>query len=134
VADRPRIRFLLDSNVSNSISGCLHSHGHEVHRIDDYLLPGAEDRLVVSLANELDSVVVTFNRKHFRALVHRDDPQNLREFLNAGLLVMQTKLIHGITLLDKWMPLIELAFGMQQQNSEDRRFIAELSMTGLLLR
>jgi hypothetical protein len=134
VVQQPHIRFLLDSNVSNSISDCLRSHQHDVLRANDYLLPGAEDRLVVALANQLESVVVTFNRKHFRTLVHRDDPRTLQEFPNAGLLVLQLRPVQGIALLNKWLPLIELAFGIQQQDADDRRFIGELSMSGLLLR
>lgn len=134
MVQQPHIRFLLDSNVSNSISTCLLSHGHVVLRANDYLMPGASDRLVVALADQLDAVVVTFNKKHFRPLIHRDDARTLAEFPNAGLLVLQSSPVHGIALLNRWIPHIEFAYDMQRQQSSDRRFIAELSMTGLLLR
>lgn len=73
MSGRVRIQFLLDEMVPNSVRSYLESEGHEVYRVQEHVLRGATDRAVVAAANELQAVIVTWNRRHYRTLITRSD-------------------------------------------------------------
>ena len=120
--------------MSNSVGDCIRSLGHDVSHIRDHSVPGTEDRTVVFIADQLSAVVITRNRKHFRPLIHRNDAETLRETPNAGLLTMKVPEADSPKYLEQWMPMIEAAFALRQLHAIDKRFIADLTVTGLTLR
>lgn len=133
MSSRPALRFLLDAMVAREVHTFLVSQGHEVYDVRDYVLPGTKDRTIVAVANELGAIIVTWNRKHYRQLVHRDDQYSREEFPYAGLLALTVPPSEAISHLASWMPYIEVAYGLRQ-HEDDSRFIAELTVNGLQLR
>lgn len=55
------LRFFADHCISNFIIQTLRDSGHEVFRLRDYILTDSPDAVVISKAQELDSILVSLN-------------------------------------------------------------------------
>ena len=55
------LRFLADHCVSNFIIKTLQDAGFEVFRLRDYASPDAADQTVISIAQELDSILISLD-------------------------------------------------------------------------
>lgn len=64
------MKLLADESIESEIVAALRRAGHEVADIKEFS-PGIEDAEVLSLANELNAIVIT-NDKDFGELIYRD--------------------------------------------------------------
>lgn len=56
-----RLRFFADHCVSNFIIQTLREAGYEVFRVRDHILTDSVDSVVISKAQELDSILVSLD-------------------------------------------------------------------------
>lgn len=57
-----RLRFFADHCISNFIIQVLRDAGYEVFRLRDYIPTDSADTVVISKAQELDSILVSLNK------------------------------------------------------------------------
>ncbi|RLF47195.1 MAG: hypothetical protein DRN29_03250 [Thermoplasmata archaeon] len=55
------LRFFADHCIPNSVIRVLHEAGHEVLRLKDYIPTDSPDPIVISKAQELDSILISLN-------------------------------------------------------------------------
>jgi len=55
------LRFFADHCISNFISQTLRDIGHEVFRLGDYIPVDSTDSIVISKAQELNSILISLN-------------------------------------------------------------------------
>ncbi len=55
------LRLFADHCISNSIFQVLQGASHEVFRLRDYIPPDSPDEVVISKAQELDSILISLN-------------------------------------------------------------------------
>lgn len=55
------LRFFADHCVSNFIIQSLRNEGHHVFRLRDHIPPDSADPVVISKAEELDSILISLN-------------------------------------------------------------------------
>lgn len=55
------LKFFADHCIPKFIIQALHGSGYEVLRLKDYIPPDSADQIVISKAQELDSILVTLN-------------------------------------------------------------------------
>lgn len=55
------LRFFADQCISNYVIQTLRNAGHEVFRLKDYISPDLSDHVVISKAQELDSILISLN-------------------------------------------------------------------------
>jgi hypothetical protein len=127
------MRFLLDEHAPNVLAEFLADRGHEVYFARERVPAGAHDRLIVAAANQLGAIVITWNFKHFRRLITRDNPQTLREFPDAGLISVICRSQRAVLLFEKWIRRIEIDYELRQTD-DDRRVIVEIRETALIIR
>lgn len=81
------MRLLMDEMVPESVVRFFRERGHDVFLVREALLPSTPDPLVVLAADKNSLVVVTWNKKHFNALVKRAPEGNRARFRRAGMIV-----------------------------------------------
>ncbi len=119
--------------VPNSVRDYLEAQGHEVFRVQEHVLRGATDRAVVAAASELQAIVITWNRRHYRTLITRSDSRSLREFPHAGLVSLEGEYTKGVDTLSRWIRRIEAEFSFRQIE-DDKRVIVEVKTNGFVIR
>lgn len=55
------LRFFADHCISNFIIKALQDAGNEVFRLRDYISTDSDDQIVISKAQELDSILISLN-------------------------------------------------------------------------
>jgi predicted nuclease of predicted toxin-antitoxin system len=55
------LRFFADQCISKYIIKELQNAGHEVLRLKDYISPDSSDQVVISKAQELDTILISLN-------------------------------------------------------------------------
>jgi hypothetical protein len=86
------MHFVLDEDADARVGGFLLARGHIVQYSRAILGQQAPDRLVVAAADALGAIVVTRNTKHFRSLIHRDEPGGPASlFRRAGLICFRCR-------------------------------------------
>ena len=55
------LRFFADQCVPNTVADALHDAGHEVCRVKDYIPVESPDSVVISRAQELDTILISLN-------------------------------------------------------------------------
>lgn len=55
------LRFFADHCIPNFIIQMLRNAGHEVFRLQNHIAPDSSDMLVISKAQELDSILISLN-------------------------------------------------------------------------
>jgi hypothetical protein len=106
----PRIRFLLDENVSNSVIEVLEARGHEVYLARDVFAAGTPDRMLAVLTAHESLVVVTHDRD-FRAISKLLPEESRSKFRRgAGRIQLSVPEIDARRYLERHLPLIELKY------------------------
>jgi predicted nuclease of predicted toxin-antitoxin system len=78
------LRFLIDHCVSRYVSDALQAAGHEVELLRAYLPPDSADPEVISLAQNLDSILISLNGDFANIINY--PPANY-----AGIIALQVK-------------------------------------------
>jgi hypothetical protein len=125
----PRIRFLLDENVSNSVIDILEARGHEVLLARDVFAAGTPDRMLAVLTAHESLVVVTHDRD-FRAISKLLPEETRSRFRRgAGRIQLAVPEVDAKTHLERRLPLIELQYELCLQ--EETPLLAVIQKTGI---
>jgi len=112
-------RFLVDENVPESVVEFLRSRQHEVALVRDELTAGAPDPVVAKVAEEMQSIIVTWNVKDFRKEVRR---------FGFGMLAFRCSEVDGRRRIAEEIEIIE--FELMRCERDDRRFWGEVQHSG----
>lgn len=125
------MRFLLDENVTSSVATFLRERGHEVFLVREQLTPDVEDPIIVAHAHQIQAIIITWNRKHFKPLISRQTSPITAEFTDAGLIALKCRFDLAVPLLEQFIDNIEFEY-QKRQRMADTRVIVELGHNGLM--
>ncbi len=104
------MRLLADENVPTSTVEFFRDRGHEVILLADVLVRGTEDPAVARRASELGAIVITWNRRHFQALMARHTKRGVPSYPGMGLLAMSCSTAEAEARLRESIDLIEFEY------------------------
>lgn len=128
-ANRPRIAFLVDENVPNSVADFLIDRGHNVQFVRLVLPSGTPDPVIAAIGDKLSAVVVTWDRD-FDALAQRIPDGNKAKFRRLGRLTFKCDYSNGAAQLARWIDMIEFHYA-QCVAKADFRMIVQVQENGL---
>lgn len=106
----PRIRFLLDENVSRTVLDILEARGHEVLLAKDVTAAGTPDAVLAVLIAHESMVIVTHDRD-FRSIRKLLPEQDRRRYARgAGRLQLQVPEVEARAYIEDNLPLIEFYY------------------------
>ena len=104
------MRSLIDEHVPNAVASSLRDHGHEGFSVRHRMPLGTPDPVIVTDANQLGAIIITWNRKHFAPLISRENREKELAAPNAGLLSFDRKPAQAVTLLERHIRYVEFAY------------------------
>ncbi len=106
----------------------LEAHGRKVEYVAD-INQGALDHVVLQMAEDLRSVLVTKNRKHFAKLWNRSTSRAGRRYLHAGMIYLRLKdrEIEAARRMEECLGLIEYEWS-RVKDLDDRKIIIDLHL------
>lgn len=119
------MRLLIDENVPRSVVDLFAERGHDVILVRDRLLPGTPDPVVAAIGDEMGAIIVTWNRKDFRALASRYSVSSGRSLRNLGRIIFRCNEAHGRRRLAEFIELIEFEYE-QSQSRRDKGLMVEI--------
>lgn len=123
----PRIRFLLDENVSNSVLAILEARGHEVLLARDITAAGTPDAVLAVLIAHESMVIVTHDRD-FRSIRRLLPEKDRRRYARgAGRLQLDIPEIHAAAYLEDHLPLLEFYYEDCQRKGKPFQVIIQKS-------
>jgi predicted nuclease of predicted toxin-antitoxin system len=125
---RPRMRLLIDENVPTSVAIYFESRGHEVHFVREVLPAGTPDPVVATIGDRLSAIVVTWDRD-FDQIVRRVPVGNRAAFRRLGRISFRCNEALGLTLLKRWIDLLEFHYE-QALKASDFRMIVQIQESG----
>ncbi len=124
----PRMLFLIDENVPQSVAAFFRSRGHDVRLVTEFILPGTPDPVIASAADQLSAIVVTWNHKHFKALAAKIPEDNVQRFRNLSRVNFRCPESQGRHRAEAVIDAIEFEY-RQAQNRRDKRLLMEIGQT-----
>ncbi len=122
---RPPIVFLIDENVPDSLAAFLRDRGHTVYLSREVLAAGTKDPVIAKAGDLIAAVVVTFNHKHFKALVARAPTEERQRFRNLSRISLLCSAPQTLARMEKFIDAIEFHH-QQALKQQDKRLIIEL--------
>jgi hypothetical protein len=123
----PRIRFLLDENVSTSVVEVLRSHGHDVILAPDATAAGTPDAVLAVLIAHEAMVIVTHDRD-FRSIRRMQPEQDRRRYARgAGRLQLDIPEIDAAGSIEDHLPLLEFWYEDCQRKGKPFQVIIQKS-------
>jgi Domain of unknown function (DUF5615) len=119
------LRFLLDEDVPRPVGDFLLDRGHAVFLVEDALVNGSADTLLAQWVHVNRGIVVTFNHKHFAALVSRVPLGGRERFRKASRLSLRCKQTRALQRVTAHIESIEFEYEQCQQRP-DKRFMGEI--------
>lgn len=119
------MRFLADENVPVSAIEFFRQRGHEVIRARDVLVQGSPDPAIARRADELNAVVITWNRSDFQRLMQRSGKTGVPSYPRMGLLAIDCSVAEVEDRLREAIGLIEFE-DAQIRERPGARFNVEL--------
>ena len=113
-------KFLVDECVPQSVIDFLNTTDHEVFLVKDVLMQGTQDQVVAKVAEEQQSIIVTWNVKDFRKEIRRH---------KFGVLGFKCPEPEGANLLMRDFYMIEAE--LSQVITDERRFWVEIRKSGI---
>lgn len=121
----PRIRFLLDENVSKTVVDVLKARGHDVIRAQDVFDAGTPDRTLAILIAHESMVIITHDRD-FRRIREMFPEQDRRRYAHgAGRLQLEVPEMDAKRHLQERLPLIEFHYEECQRAGKPFRMILQ---------
>lgn len=114
---------MLDENVQISLASLFRERGHEVLFVLDVCGQGAIDPVVAAAAHEKNSVLVTYNEKHFRHLISRNPSKPGRGNIRASMIALCCLENLAEERLRSAMRLIEFEFRCQLATDHPRLIV-----------
>ena len=121
------MRLVTDEMVPDSIGRFLESRHHKVYRVRDHLKEGTPDDGVARFANQVDSIVITWNVRDFRPLLDR---KRHARFPRAGMISFTCEEADGRDRLAALIEVIEAEFA-HLQTRPDKRLFADIGVNFL---
>jgi len=123
----PRIRFLLDENVSGSVVGVLEARGHEVLLARDVMAAGTPDAVLAVLVAHEAMVIVTHDRD-FRSIRNMLPERDRRRYARgAGRLQLDIPEVEAARFLEGHLPLLEFWYEDCQRKARPFQVIIQKS-------
>lgn len=119
------MRLLIDECVPQNVTAVFSKHGHEIFKVVDELAPGAADNIIAQFANDQHLTCVTWNLRHFHALISRKPKNNQIKFPNAGLIAFACPEPHADQRLSQVLEIIEFEHD-RLQTRPDKRLIVHI--------
>ena len=116
------MKFLLEENVPSSVLEILERGGYEAQFVRDIVPPGAEDQVVATVAEQLDSVLVTFDGD-FRKIAPRIPIGFRNRFRKLSKITFRCPEPMSATRLEGALDWIEAEYRFAQQGSDTRMIV-----------
>ena len=121
------LQFLVDEDVPVSVGEYLSDSGYGVVRVFD-IMPGANDAAVLELAETMQCVLVTKNKRHFNRLSQRESSSTSRKYHHAGVVYICCKEVLARSRTEHWIDLIEFEWARSRRFA-DTKVIIEMRDT-----
>jgi hypothetical protein len=121
------LQFLIDEDVPVSVGEYLRDSGYGVARVSE-ITPRASDAAVLALAEEMRSILVTKNKRHFDKLSPRECSRTSRRHHHAGVVYVCCKEVMARDRIEHWIDLIEFEWARSRKFA-DTKVIVEMRDT-----
>ena len=108
------ISFFTDQDVPDSIGNFLTERGHDLKRLREVIATDSPDPIVATTAREAGWVLVTFNWKDFRNIIHREraiqfngENPTHRDLKTLRRLEFNCHQVDGLVRLEIYIDLVE---------------------------
>jgi predicted nuclease of predicted toxin-antitoxin system len=113
------MRFMLDENVPAEMADMLVAGGHEAEFIRDYVPPGAADPLVATVAEQNNSILISFDGD-FQLIAPRIPIGHRRRFRRLSRIWMRCGEPQGARRLESALELVKSEFALGQRRTNQR--------------
>lgn len=122
MAGRSVLRFFLDNNVPDSVGRTLAAAGHVVIYQRDVVAKDAKDGEVALTSALNDAILITFNRRHFKAIASRFRVSNrrLKKLSRIDLMCTEPEAAKRI---EAGLSFIEFEWQLAQKSGDKRMFL-----------
>jgi predicted nuclease of predicted toxin-antitoxin system len=117
--------LLIDENVPNSVAEFLRDRGHDVRLVRDLFPSGTPDPVIAKVGDELEAIVVTWDRD-FKRLAARVPEGSRQRFRRLGRISFRCSEARGRARIEECIEAIEFAY-VQVQKRRDKRLLAEIT-------
>jgi hypothetical protein len=126
------MRLIIDINVPDRVSEVYLARGHDVVFARDRLGPTVPDPDLAALADEIDGIVITWD-KDFSRLIARAALGNRQPYRRAGRISYTgCSYHHAVARTERLMPLIEFEYAHLQQE-RDKRLILTIHQSIVII-
>lgn len=116
------MRFLLDENVPQSVLRMLKKHGHDVEYIRQYVPPGSQDPLVATVAEEHETVLISFDGDFQKIAPRIPDGQKTR-FKQLSRIWMRCSEPSAAKRLEAVLDFVEFEYAYALEKGDGRMII-----------
>ncbi|MGF6309936.1 putative nuclease of putative toxin-antitoxin system [Bradyrhizobium sp. i1.8.4] len=113
------MRFMLDENVPVDMADMLTRHGHEAQFIREYVPPGSADLIVATVAEQQNSVLVSFDGD-FESIAPRIPIGHRARFRRLSRIWMRCFEPDGASRLQGALELVVSEFALAQFRADKR--------------
>ena len=125
-----RLPIIADEDVPDQVSSFMASRGHSVLLVREHFLPGTVDEVIARAASLHASLVVTWNRRHFKALAKRRRKNGGLSYPGMAVLTFSCPHPMGLTRIQELIEQIEAIYRIRVLVG-GVRMIAEITETVL---
>lgn len=122
--------IITDEDVPAAVAQFLASRSHQVMLARDHFLPGTSDPVITQAASHQQAVVVTWNRRHFKALAKRRRPSGALRYPGMSVVSFRCPHTHGLPRIQKVIAEVEAVYLIRVVQG-GVRMIAEITETVL---
>lgn len=115
--------FILDENVPVDVADMLTQHGHDALFIRDYVPPGSPDPLVATVAQELNAVLVSFDRD-FQSIAPRIPKGHRQRFRKLSRIWLRCHEPQAARRLQVALSLVVSEYALAQPRAPMRMWIS----------
>jgi hypothetical protein len=119
------MRLLIDECVPENVTSVFASCHHEILRVVEELAPKTPDSIIAQFASAQHLICVTWNLRHFHALLSRRPQNNQLRYPNAGLIAFAYPEPRADRRLLQVIKIIEFEYD-QAQTRRDKRLIVDI--------
>lgn len=123
----PRMLLLIDENVPDSVATFFRDRGHGIKLVRDLFPSGTPDPIIAKLGDELQAIIVTWDRD-FRRLASRLPAGTRQRFRRLSRISFRCSEAHGRRRVEELIESIEFEFA-QVQKRRDKRLLIEITET-----
>ncbi len=110
----------------------LTSRGNTVQLVRDHFMPSTEDWVIAQAASNQNATVVTWNRRHFKALAARRNAKGQPTYPGMSVVTFRCSHADGLRRIQEVIDELEMAYQVRVVRNK-RRLLAEVGLTMLRL-